>query len=75
MYALDHKIGQIDPDGLFISEITLAELKFGVAQSNHAKRNSKVLNDFLTGCRFSLLWIVLTLYAEDKTSTWRQSGR
>ena len=48
-YELDEKFDSIQNDSLFISEITLAELKFGVSNSQHRSKNIKALNDFLTG--------------------------
>lgn len=55
-----------DPDNCFISEITLAELKFGVANSEHKEKNQKTLDDFLTGVKIIPIFHSLDLYAIEK---------
>ena len=55
-----------DPDNCFISEITLAELKFGVANSEHKEKNQKALDDFLTGVKIIPIFHSLDLYAIEK---------
>lgn len=39
MFDLNEKFVQVDPDNCFISEITLAELKFGVENSERKDKN------------------------------------
>ncbi|KOR31828.1 DNA-binding protein, partial [Achromatium sp. WMS3] len=48
-YNLDKKFDTVDDNFLFISEITLAELKFGVENSAFPNKNRTVLQDFLSG--------------------------
>ena len=55
-----------DPDNCFISEITLAELKFAVANSEHIEENQKTLDDFLTGVKIIPIFHSLDLYAIEK---------
>ena len=40
LFDLDFKIDTVGNDNCFISEITLAELKYGVANSNSKKKES-----------------------------------
>lgn len=46
--SVKEKFMTIDPDQLFISSITLAELEYGVAKSSQVKNNSIVLKEFLS---------------------------
>ncbi len=50
----------------FISEITLAELKFGVENSEKPEKNRRALNDFLTGVQLIPIFHSLDLYAIEK---------
>ena len=47
-FALNKKFDLVSTDNCFISEITLAELKFGVENSEKPDKNRKALEDFLT---------------------------
>ena len=48
-FALEARFDKVAADGCFISEVTLAELKFGVEKSEKPEKNQQVLNNFLTG--------------------------
>lgn len=48
-YGLKEKFDSHDSEAIFISEITLAELKFGVANSKFPDQNRETLGNFLTG--------------------------
>ena len=50
-FDLKKKFENANPDNCFISEITLAELKFGVENSEKKEKNQKVLENFLTGIK------------------------
>ena len=65
-YNLDERFVNITPGNLFISEITLAELKYGVENSEHTEKNRKVLDLFLTGVRILPIFHALDLYAKEK---------
>ena len=47
-FDLDQKFQKVSAENCFISEITLAELKFGVENSEKPDKNRKELEDFLT---------------------------
>lgn len=61
-------------ENCFISEITLAELKFGVANSEHPENNQKNLDNFLTGVTIIPIFHALDFYAKEK-SRLRKSGK
>lgn len=42
-FNLEAKFDKVPPENLFISEMTLAELKFGVENSEKAEKNKKAL--------------------------------
>ena len=48
LYDLDKKVKEVKIDNCFISEITLAELKFGVENSSNPSKNQSALDNFLT---------------------------
>jgi tRNA(fMet)-specific endonuclease VapC len=65
-FDLNKKFEKINPDNCFISEITLAELKFGVENSEKKEKNQKVLDNFLTGVKIVPIFHSLDLYAKQK---------
>ncbi len=65
-FGLKEKFRTIKNENRFISEITLAELKFGVQNSSSPKKNQSVLDDFLTGIQIIPIYNSLDLYAEEK---------
>ena len=73
MYDLKKKFEKVDPDNCFISEITLAELMFGVENSDNKKKNQKALDYFLTGVNVVPVFHSLSLYAKEK-SRLRKAG-
>ncbi|MBA2760547.1 MAG: type II toxin-antitoxin system VapC family toxin [Segetibacter sp.] len=64
-YDLGKKFSSIPDHACFISEMTLAELKFGVENSNNQK-NSIALASFLTGVQVIPIFHSLDLYAKEK---------
>ena len=73
-FSLKEKFRKIKKENRFISEITLAELKFGVRNSQSQKKNQEVLDDFLTGIQVLPIINSLDLYAEEK-SRLRKQGK
>ena len=65
-FDLKTKFEKVNPDNCFISEITLAELKFGVENSEKKEKNQKVLDNFLTGVKIVPIFHSLDLYAKEK---------
>lgn len=65
-FDLQAKFDKIKADACFISEVTLAELKFGVENSERIEKNKKVLDNFLTGVQILPIFHSLDLYAKEK---------
>ena len=57
---------KVDPENCFISEITLAELKFGVAKSQTKKKNQKAVENFLSGIQVLPIFPAPDIYAAEK---------
>ena len=66
LYDLKSKFEKVDPENCYISEITLAELKFGVENSEKKEKNLKVLENFLTGVKVLPIFHCIDLYAKEK---------
>ena len=66
LFDLDLKIEKVGNENCFISEITLAELKFGVANSNNKEKNKSALSNFLEGVSIVPIYNALDLYADEK---------
>jgi tRNA(fMet)-specific endonuclease VapC len=65
-FDLIKKFEKVNPDNCFISEITLAELKFGVKNSDKKDKNQKALDNFLSGVKIVPVFHSLDLYAIEK---------
>ena len=72
-FDLKKKFESANPDNCFISEITLAELKFGVENSEKKDKNQKALNNFLSGVKLLPIFHGLDFYAKEK-SRLKKSG-
>jgi tRNA(fMet)-specific endonuclease VapC len=73
-FSLKEKFRKIKKENRFISEITLAELKFGVKNSQSQKKNQETLDNFLTGIQIIPIINSLDIYAEEKARL-RKHGR
>ena len=51
---------------MFISELALAELKFGIEKNEKPEKNKKALDNFLTGVQILPIFHSLDLYAKEK---------
>jgi len=65
-FDLETKFDKVTAESCFISEMTLAELKFGVEKSEKAEKNKKALDNFLTGVQILPIFHSLDLYAKEK---------
>lgn len=65
-FNLDKRFEKLSAENCYISEITLAELKFGIAKSDKPEKNTKVLLNFLTGVQVLPIFNSLDLYASEK---------
>jgi tRNA(fMet)-specific endonuclease VapC len=75
MYELDKKFNNVRADDLYISEITLAELKYGVEKSEKKDKNRKALDLFLTGVKVVPIFHALDLYALEKARLIKSGNR
>ncbi len=66
LFDLDKKINKIGSENCYISEITLAELKFGVENSERKNKNKKALDIFLNGITIIPIYNSLDFYASEK---------
>ncbi|MFI5149516.1 MAG: type II toxin-antitoxin system VapC family toxin [Bacteroidia bacterium] len=66
LYSLDRKFQAVGVENCYLSEITLAELKFGVENSQHRTKNQRALDDFLTGIQVLPIFEALDIYAKEK---------
>ncbi len=74
-FNLEVKFDNVAPENCFISEMTLAELKFGVEKSDKPEKNKKVLNNFLTGVQILPIFHSLDLCKRKSTTTKRSNIR
>lgn len=65
-FDLQSRFDAIAPEQCYISEITLAELKFGVEKSDKPEQNLKALNAFLTGVQILPIFHSIDLFAKEK---------
>lgn len=65
-FNLEERFDKVTSDNCFISEMTLAELKFGVEKSEKPEKNRKALENFLTGVQILPIFHSLDLYAKEK---------
>ena len=65
-FDIKKKFEKADPDNCYISEITLAELKYGVENSEKKERNQKALDNFLKGIKIVPIFHSLDLHAKEK---------
>lgn len=66
LHNLNEKFKDVGPENCFISEITLAELKFGVANSQKKQQNRRALENFLAGIQIVPIFQALDTYATEK---------
>ena len=64
---------KLKPEQLYISEITLAELKYGIECSDYKGKNKKTLDNFLTHISILPIFHSINLYAKEKFRL-RKSG-
>jgi len=71
-FGLDKKFESAPAEACFISEITLAELKFGVENSERPEKNRKALTNFLSGIKILPIIHSLDFYASEKARLRKQ---
>ena len=66
LHDLDSKIKSVGLDNCFISEITVAELKFGAEKSQKVAHNRKVTSTFIEQLNVLPIYSSLDIYAKEK---------
>jgi len=74
LYDLKRKFQLAGYENCLISEITLAELKFGVENSQQKEKNAEALSNFLTGVTIIPIFSCFDIYAKEKARL-RKSGQ
>ncbi|WP_255525207.1 type II toxin-antitoxin system VapC family toxin [Rufibacter sp. LB8] len=65
-FDLDAKIEQVGSEHCFISEITVAELKYGAENSEKKEQNRKVIQDFIQKFTVVPIFSALDIFAKEK---------
>lgn len=65
-FGIDKKIKKVGLHNCSISEITIAELKFGIENSEHKKKNKKIIHDFIDSISIIPLITSFDIYAQEK---------
>ncbi len=65
-FNIDEKIDDAGFENCFISEITIAELKYGVEKSTHKEKNRKAIELFQQKFDILPIFPVLNVYAKEK---------
>ncbi|MGG7662400.1 type II toxin-antitoxin system VapC family toxin [Dyadobacter sp. BHUBP1] len=65
-FDLRNRFDKLKPEQCYISEITLAELKFGVEKSERPEHNFKALLAFLAGVQILPIFDSIDLFAREK---------
>lgn len=73
-FGLVEKMDKIGFDNLFISEITVAELKFGAEKSSYPEKNRAVINELTDKFKQLPISSALDIYAKEKARL-RKVGR
>ena len=66
LFDIEQKFRAVGPENCFISEITLAELKFGVENSTRREHNRENLRKFLSQVQVIPIFDALDTYASEK---------
>ncbi len=73
-FELDKKFKEVNSQHIFISEITIAELRFGASNSSKKTRNHEVVDKIIETYNILPIWNSLLLYGNEK-SRLRKNGR
>ena len=65
-YSLDKKLDNAGLQNCFISEVTVAELKYGAENSLQVEKNRKVVEEFINAFTIIPIFNALDIYAKEK---------
>ena len=66
LFNLDKKIEKAGTENCFVSEITIAELKFGAENSEYQEKNRKTVDEFVSKFTIIPIFNSLDIYAKEK---------
>lgn len=66
LFKLDKKIENAATENCFVSEITIAELKFGAENSENQEKNRKTVDEFVRKFTIIPIYNSLDVYAKEK---------
>lgn len=67
LHDVDKSVRNVGVDKCYISEITVAELKFGAANSSRKVENKRIYNQFINSIQVVPISACLDHYAEEKS--------
>lgn len=73
-YQLGEKVQEVGFQNCFISEITIAELKYGAEYSSNPEKHRKVIEEFQQKIQIIPIFSSLDVYAVEKSKL-RKSGK
>lgn len=65
-FNLKEKIREVGFENCVVSEITIAELKYGIAKSSKKEKNQQVLDTFQSEIDILPIFLALDIYATEK---------
>lgn len=65
-HQLDLTLEKVGIQNCFISEVTVAELKYGAENSEHLEKNRKVVDEFINLLTIIPIFTSLDVYAKEK---------
>lgn len=65
-FNLQEKIDKVGIENCLVSEITIAELKYGVEKSTHKEKNKKTIESFQAKFDILPIFPALDIYAKEK---------
>jgi tRNA(fMet)-specific endonuclease VapC len=74
LFNLDKEIERAGLSNCYVSEITIAELKFGAENSENPEKNRKTVDQFVSMFTIIPIFNSLDVYAKEKTRL-RKGGR
>ncbi len=72
LYNLESKIKEVGLENCFISEITIAELKYGIENSENKEENMEIIQDFIESIQILPIISSFEVYAKEKVKLRKQ---
>ena len=73
-YDLNRKIEEVGEENCFISEMTVAEMKYGVENSKTIEQMRKIVEDFIPKFAVIPIYNSLDIYAKEKSKLRKQGS-